>query len=376
MTSICDDLDMPQLDYVELFVGMAKMVVFWHERALGFRTTAYAGPETGVADRVSYLLEKNGIRLVITSAAHPSAYDVLSFVDRHGNGVKHLAFAVEDVDSAFAEALRRGAVPLREPDSQSDDQGTVRSARLKFLDGNELSLIDRSDYRGAFAPGFEAIEDDPADPTGDEDPRGLSHIDHIAFGIYPNEMTRWTEYFRNLFGGSLVQTWDEDDVGSSFSGMRLSVWRAANRALTGVFVEPVKSRNPSQVQEYLENFHGSGVQHIAFASDDIFGAVAAMRAAGVAFVAYPATYYANLRQAGDLPHSLIDRLEEHHILCDRQGQAYLFQTFTKPFGDRPTFFYEIIQRRANYEGFGQDNVRALFEAVEQDQTRRNRLVPQ
>lgn len=375
MNSICDDLDLPQLDYVELFVGMAKMVVFWHERALGFRTTAYAGPETGVVDRVSYLLEKNGIRLVITSAAHPSAYEVLSFVDRHGNGVKHLAFAVDDVDSAFAEAVRRGAVPLREPDSQSDAHGSVRSARLKFLDGNELSLIDRSGYGGTFAPGFVEVDADPSLVEG-EDPRGLSHIDHIAFGIYPNEMKRWTEYFRNLFGGSLVQTWDEDDVGSTFSGMRLSVWRAANRALTGVFVEPVKSRNPSQVQEYLEAFHGSGVQHIAFASDDIFAAVAAMRAAGVAFVAYPATYYANLRKAGELPHSLIERLEEHHILCDRQGQAYLFQTFTKPFGDRPTFFYEIIQRRANYEGFGQDNVRALFEAVEQDQTRRTRLVPQ
>ena len=156
--------------------------------------------------------------------------------------------------------------------------------------------------------------------------------------------------------------------------MRLAVWRAANHGITGVFVEPVKSKRPSQVQEYLEAFHGSGVQHIAFACDDIFETVATMRRNGVSFVSYPDTYYANLRRRGHIPHDLVDRLEEHHILCDRQGKALLFQTFTKPFGDRPTFFYEIIQRRFSYEGFGQDNVRALFEAIEQDQARRAGLV--
>ncbi|CAM2010732.1 4-hydroxyphenylpyruvate dioxygenase [Acanthopleuribacter pedis] len=369
MHAFSHELDQPQLDHIELFVGMAKMVVFWHERALGFRTIAYAGPETGVLDRVSYVLEKNGIRLVVTSAAHPSAYDILSFVDRHGNGVKHLAFTVDQVDAAFAEAVKRGAIPLGEPITQTDKNGSIRTARLKFLDGNELTLFDRTAYDGCFAPGYEAVQ-----RAANHEDQGLRHIDHIAFGVYPNEMTRWTDYFTSLFGGTLLQTWDEEDVGSTVSGMRLAVWRAANRALTGVFVEPVKSRNPSQVQEYLEAFHGSGVQHVAFATDDIFATVATMRAAGVEFVAYPTTYYDNLRKAGRLPHALIDQLEEQCILCDKQGKAYLFQTFTKPFGDRPTFFYEIIQRRCNYEGFGQDNVRALFEAVEQDQARRGSLV--
>jgi len=355
-----------RLAYLEYYVGMAKMVAYWHAHALGFRITAYAGPETGVADRVSYVLEKNDIRLVITSAASPAAYEILSFVDRHGNGVQSVALAVEDVEKAFIEAVDRGAVPLSPPETLRDEHGTVMQAELKFLDSNVLRLVDHQAYDGTFKPGFEPMSHDTLEQESNIE---LQRVDHLAYGVYPNEMERWSRYFHDICGGRFLQKWDDEQVGSEYSGMYMAVHQSRDKALTSVFVEPANNRRASQVEEYLQAFYGSGVQHVAFASEDIFTTVDQMRRQGVELVPYPATYYEGLRKRG-LPTDLVDRLEEHKILCDRQGDSMLFQTFTKPFGDRPTLFYEVIQRVKGYEGFGQANIQALFEAVEQDQQRR------
>ena len=366
MAEMSEHIGRFRLAYLEYYVGMAKMVAYWHARALGFRITAYAGPETGVKDRVSYVLDKNDIRLVITSAASPAAYEILSFVDRHGNGVQSVALAVDDVEKAFVRALDCGAVPLSVPETVADADGSVIQADLKFLDSNVLRLIDHSRYEGTFKPGYEPVSHDILEQGSSIE---LQRVDHLAYGVYPNEMARWSRYFDDICGGRFLQKWDDEQVGSEYSGMYMAVHQAPNKALTSVFVEPANNRRVSQVEEYLQAFYGSGVQHVAFASEDIFTTVDEMRRQGVELVPYPATYYEGLRRRG-IPEDLVDRLEAHKILCDKQGDSMLLQTFTKPFGDRPTLFYEVIQRVKGYEGFGQANIQALFEAVEQDQQRR------
>lgn len=354
--------------YVEFYVGMAKMVAYWHVKALGFELIAYRGPETGCPDVLSYLLRKGSINLVITSAATPSAWEVLSFVDRHGNGVKRIAYKVHDVQAAYDHAVSVGAIPIHEPQRLEDKRGHVWEATLKLFDRKEIVFYNGDDFKGELLPHFEKANLQGFEPDFEN---GFLNIDHIAYGLHVNEIERWCDgYFQKIFGGEIVQDIRPGDMITEYSGLLLRLLSSANHRLHNVFVEPQNRARPSQVQEYLEAYYGSGVQHMAFATDNIFESVLAMNKTGADFVQYPKAYYDMMREEGDVPADLIDKLESHNVLCAKDGDAYLFQTFTKPFGDRPTFFYEIIQRTNNFSGFALENITQLFKAVEREQERR------
>lgn len=363
--SIFNDMDYA---YIEFYVGMAKVVTFWHIKALGFELKGYKGPETGDEDEVSYVLTKGKITLVITSAAKPSTYEVLSFVDRHGNGVKRIAYRVANVREAFDTALSRGAIPMADPSRVEDESGYIEKASIRLLDRKEITFVDDQHFHGCFQPGYKEHAVRGFKPDFDN---GFLYIDHIAYGLHTNEMNFWcNNYFQRIFGGSIVQDIGAGDVITEYSGLLLRLLSSDNEKLNNVFVEPQNFERPSQVQEYVDAYYGSGIQHMAFATDNIFESVDRMREGGIDFVTYPPAYYEMMREEQRAPADIIDKAEKHNVLCDSIDGSHLFQTFTKPFGDRPTFFYEVIQRTGNYKGFALDNITQLFRAVEREQSRR------
>ncbi len=348
-----------EYDFVEYFVGMAKMVVYWHVKALGFHVVAYCGPETGVPDRCSYFIRKNNIKLVITSASQPSSYKIVSFVDLHGNGIKRLAVRVENVAAAFEKAIADGAMPLQRPESISDQRGTVHQASLKIFDDNEIVFVNYDNYNGDFMPGYVNVEKDW--DTGGED-SALEKIDHVACALRLNEMRLWEGYFNNIFQSRTVGHFDERrNAGEKKAGMLLKVLQSGNKGINNVLVEPDPAVK-SQVQLFVDQHYGAGIQHIAFASSNIFHTVSVLRAGGLRFTRNPDSYYRQL--AIDHPQLDVATLQKHGVLCEVFGETLLLQIFTTPIGDRPTFFYEIVQRVNNYDGFGVNNIRALFAAVE------------
>ncbi|MDJ0835759.1 MAG: 4-hydroxyphenylpyruvate dioxygenase [Acidobacteriota bacterium] len=353
--------------YIEFYVGMAKMVAYWHVKALGFELVAYRGPETGDPDKVSFLVAKNGINLVITSAATPACYEVLSFVDRHGNGVKRIAYRVENVEEAYRRAIAAGGVPRQDPKVTENENGRVVEAAIRLFDRKEIALFDGSQYNGIFKPGYEPLSIKGFEPDFDN---GFLAVDHIAYGVHINEMDYWVTYFQKIFGGEVIQKLESGDVITEYSGLLLKLLSTNNGLINNVFVEPENHERPSQVQEYLEHYYGSGIQHMAFSTADIFTTLKAMRRSGVEFVQYPPSYFEMLEEESDIPADLFEKIREHNVLCDAQNGSYLFQTFTKPFGDRPTFFFEIIQRTGDYVGFALDNIGQLFRAVEREQSKR------
>lgn len=349
-----------EYDYIEYYVGMAKMVVYWHVRALGFKVVAYCGPETGVPDRCSYYIVKNDIKLVITSASQPSSYKIVSFVDLHGNGIKKLAVKVRNVTEFFDRALKNGAIPLQHPTVLGDDDGFVEQASLKVFDDNEIVLINYDNYNGPFIPGYRNVESDWDIPGEDS---ALEKIDHVACALRLNEINLWEDYFNNIFYSKTVKQFDERQKAGEKKkiGMLLKVLQSEDKQMNNVLVEPDHGIK-SQVQLFIDQNYGAGIQHIAFGSANIFKSVEVLRANGVRFTSYPDSYYEKL--AVKYPNLDITLLRKHGVLCDVLDGALLFQIFTTPIGDRATFFYEIVQRVNNYEGFGLDNIHALFEAME------------
>lgn len=356
-------------DYVELYVGMARMVAWWHVKALGFDLVACRGPETGADDRLSFFLRKGDIRLVITSAYHhsPFSFDLLSFVDRHGNGVKRWGMRVAKVETALQDALSKGGILQKAPWQERDLHGQVTFASLKLFDDNEVLFFDDSAYNGPFLPGYEALEPNPWMIQEDS---CLESIDHMASALRENEAPVWSDYLNRIFGSQTVQEFQKGEVGTSNSGLTLKVLQHSGSQQSLVLVEPVNITRNSQVQEYLDEFKGTGIQHIAFSSSNIFQSVQVMRRNGVEFSQPPSAYFKQLRK--QLPDAGLDfdLLESHGVLCDPDGESYLLQVFTKPIGDRPTHFYEIVQRLNNYQGFGLGNINTLFESVEQEQAAR------
>ncbi|MFB6453959.1 4-hydroxyphenylpyruvate dioxygenase [Chitinophaga sp. Hz27] len=348
-----------EYDYIEYYVGMAKMVVYWHVRALGFKVVAYCGPETGTPDRCSYYIVKNNIKLVITSASQPSSYKIVSFVDLHGNGIKRMAVRVNDVSLAFHKALRNGAIPMQSPHVLSDDQGEVEMASLKLFDDNEIVLINYDNYIGDFMPGYRNVEKDWNIPTEDSQ---LEKIDHVACALRLNEINLWEGYFNHIFQSKTVTKFDERKVSDEKKiGMLLKVLQSEDKQMNNVLVEP-DAATKSQVQLFIDQNYGAGIQHIAFESGNIFKSVDLLKANGVKFTKTPDSYYDKLGEK--YPDLDIEALRERGVLCDVLDGALLFQVFTGPIGDRATLFYEIVQRVNNYEGFGLDNITALFEAME------------
>jgi 4-hydroxyphenylpyruvate dioxygenase len=349
-----------EYDYIEYYVGMAKMVVYWHVKALGFKVVAYCGPETGVPDRCSYYIVKNDIKLVITSASQPSSYKIVSFVDLHGNGIKRLGVKVNNVKEFFQRALHNGAIPLQHPEVFTDAQGSVEQASLKIFDDNEIVLINYGQYHGDFMPGYKNVQ---ADWAFEGEDSALEKIDHVACALRLNEIRQWENYFNNIFNSKTVKQFDERQKEGEKKkiGMLLKVLQSENKQMNNVLVEPDHGIK-SQVSLFIDQHYGAGIQHIAFNSSNIFKSVEVLRTNGVRFTSYPDSYYEKLAQKH--PSLDVTLLKKHGVLCDVLDDAFLFQIFTAPIGDRATFFYEIVQRVNNYQGFGLDNIHALFEAME------------
>jgi 4-hydroxyphenylpyruvate dioxygenase len=353
-------------DHLEVWVGNARHAVAFFASTLGFDVVAYGGPETGMDDRASYVLDQGAVRFVVTGALRPES-EIAEHVRRHGDGVRDVAFAVDDAAGAFAAATSRGATPMREPYSERDRWGTVTRATVAAYGDTVHTFVQRDGYGGPFAPGYEAR---PArSPVGPS--VGLTQIDHVVANVPEGALRTWVHWYRRVFGLDELTHFDEEQVSTEFSALRSTVVWNGGRVVLPVN-EPAPGLRTSQIQEYLDFYRGSGVQHIAIRTDDIVSTVRALRDRGLCFLDVPPTYYDDARQrmAGvPLPW---DELSELGILVDRDAGGYLLQVFTEGVADRPTLFLEIIQR-VGARGFGAGNFKALFEAIEREQSRRGNL---
>jgi len=353
-------------DYVEFYVGSAKMWAYWHAKAMGFNITGYLGPETGVRDRVSYYLTKNNLKFVVTSFINPGNYDVASFVEKHGDGVKRWSLKVKDVKKAFDASLKNGAVPVRNPKKFSDDKGYIEEATIKLYDDAEIVFINRDNYKGIFKPGF----GEPRQKIKIESKEtGLQEVDHIVGNVRVNEMNLWENYLNKSLNFETFIEFGAGDISTQYSALLSKVVRSKEGApVKNPINEPYEGLKKSQIEEYIDEYFGSGIQHIALSTKDIISTIANMKDNGVEFLQPPDTYYEMLKTKKIKIKESIDELKKHGILCDdSEGTGYLLQLFTKPIGDRPTFFYEIIQRNDGALGFGQGNFQSLFESIEKDQ---------
>ncbi|MCI5073232.1 4-hydroxyphenylpyruvate dioxygenase [bacterium] len=372
---MANELEIKGFDFVEFYVGSAKMVAYWYVKAMGFDIVAYQGPETGFKDKCSYYLKQNDIHIVLTSPLSPAFWEATYFLNLHGDGVKRFGYQVSDVEALFDHAINSGGIPIKKPSVAKDAQGEVLSAALKIYDDTEIILCDRSQYQGLFMPGF----DEPRQKLNIErQETGLQKIDHIVGNVRQNEMNRWADYFIRAFNFEQFIEFGPGDISTQYSALLSKVVKSHDFAIRNPINEPYEGKRKSQIEEYLDVYHGSGVQHIALESDDIMASIQALRSNGIEFLSVPQTYYDELKKRNPgIVTEDIDALADLGILCDIEdlagGEGYLLQLFTKPIGDRPSFFYEIIQRRKGSQGFGQGNFQALFEAIERDQESRGNL---
>jgi len=361
-------------DFVEFYSGSAKMLAYWHAKAMGLDIVAYKGPETGHRDRMSLLLASSvnpQFKIVITSALQPSNYDVNSFQTRHGDGVKRWSVEVDNVEVTFAKAVKNGAVPLKDPYKISDKDGYVEIASIRLYDDCEIVFVNYDNYKGLFQPGFEEPHFD-WNITREE--TSLKGIDHIVCNVNINEMDYWSNYINRSLDFETFIHFGPGDISTQYSALLSKVVRSKDEIIKNPINEPFDGIKRSQIEEYINEYHGTGIQHIAILTTDIITTVANLRKNGVDFLdSPPDTYYENIAKKDFGLTEDINKLKENGILIDVEGKGYLLQIFTKPIGDRPTFFYEIIQRRKGASGFGQGNFQALFEAIERDQEKRGNL---
>jgi 4-hydroxyphenylpyruvate dioxygenase len=360
-----DHMPLNGIDHVELWVGNATQAAYHLSHAFGFEPTAGAGLETGLRDRVSHVLEQGRVRLVVTGTLR-SGTDVAEHHVRHGDGVRVIALSVPDVDSAYAEATARGAAGVTAPRWAEDDHGRVRIADIATYGDTVHRFVDRSEYFGAFLPGYAA--------TPPREPRDalLVGIDHIVGNVELGAMDRWVRYYEDVFGMTEMIHFSDEAISTEYSALMSKVVTTGNGRIKFPINEPAEGKRKSQIDEYLEFYEGAGAQHIALATRDIVGTVAALSERGVRFLRTPESYYEDVPdRVGDIPESL-DDLRRLGILVDRDDEGYLLQIFTKPLGDRPTIFFEIIERHGA-RGFGEGNFKALFEAIEREQAARGNL---
>jgi len=353
-------------DYVEFYVGNAKQASHFYRSAFGFELLGYRGPETGVRDRASYLLQQNKIRLVLTTAIRPE-HPAAQHVHLHGDGVRDIALWVDDVREAFRVALERGAQPTQEPTVLRDDEGEVVLAGIHTYGDTIHTLVERSRYRGLFLPGFRRVESAyrPA-------PVGLQYVDHIVGNVELGKMNEWVGFYERVMGFKNLISFDDTDISTEYSSLMSKVVSNGNERIKFPINEPAKGKKKSQIDEYLEFYRGPGAQHLALATEDVIATVTALRDRGVEFLHVPTTYYADLQSRVGKIDEPVERLQELGILVDRDPDGYLLQIFTKPVEDRPTLFYEIIQRKGA-RSFGKGNFKALFEAIEREQAARGNL---
>ena len=351
-------------DYVEFWVGNAKQASFFYRKAFGFSQLAYSGLETGSRQFASYVLSQGRVRFVISTPLNPDHF-ASDHIKQHGDGVRDIALLVEDADFAFHEAVRRGAEPVAEPHDISDEHGTVRRAAIKTYGDTIHSFISYSNYDGAFLPGFTQ-----ADIEGD--PVGLVAVDHMVGNVELGAMHRWCEWYSKVMGFSRYITFDDKDISTEYSALMSIVMSDESHVVKFPINEPAAGKKKSQIQEYLEAYYGPGVQHVALLCKDVIETVGKLRANGVEFLTVPDSYYEELPgRVGTIEESMA-QLKELGILVDKDEEGYLLQIFTKPLEDRPTVFFEIIQRKGS-RGFGKGNFRALFESIEREQAKRGNL---
>jgi len=354
-------------DHLHFYVGNAKQAAHYYATAFGFRITAYAGPETGVMGRASYLLEQNRIRFVVTSALGPDD-PIARHVLAHGDGIQDVALRVADAREAFAAAVGAGAQPVTEPREVSDGNGRVVLATIATYGDTVHSFVQRDAYRGSFLPGFVPIEQSAQAPYD----AGLLAIDHCVGNVGWNEMDRWGDYYARAFGFSQLVSFDDKDISTQYTALRSKVMSDAQHRVKFPINEPAKGLKKSQIEEYLDFYGGAGIQHVAIATEDIVTAVRALRANGVEFLSAPASYYDKLSERVGAIDEATPVLREQNILVDRDDLGYMLQIFTKPLQDRPTLFFEIIQRRGSLS-FGKGNFKALFVSIEEEQAKRGTL---
>ena len=364
--SVQDTFPINGTDYIEFYVGNAKQAAIFYQSAFGFQLVAYRGPETGVRDRASYLLVQNKIRLVLTSPLGPEG-DIADKIRLHGDGVHDIALWVDDARDAFAAATARGAEAAQEPTIHADADGEVVTAAIKIYGDTIHSLVERKNYRGAFMPGFQ-----PRTPRYQAKPVGLNYVDHCVANVELGRMNYWVGFYERVMGFKNLVSFDDEDISTEYSSLMSKVMSNGNERIKFPINEPAKGKRKSQIDEYLDFYRGPGVQHLALATDDIIGTVSALRDRGIEFLRAPTTYYAELQERVGKIDEPIDQLEELGILVDRDPDGYLLQIFSKPVQDRPTLFYEIIERKGA-RSFGKGNFKALFEAIEAEQALRGNL---
>ena len=353
-------------DYVEFYVGNGKQASHFYQSAFGFQLAAYQGPETGTRDRASYLLVQNKICLVITTPLSPDG-DIADHVSRHGDGVRDIALWVDDARDAYAKALARGAESAAPPRVLRDGDGEVVIAAIKIYGDTIHSLVERKNYRGVFLPGFAR-----RDPHYQAPPTGLQHVDHCVGNVELGRMNTWVGFYERVMGFKNLISFDDADISTEYSSLMSKVMANGNERIKFPINEPAKGKKKSQIDEYLEFYHGPGVQHLALATNDIIATVTALHDRGVEFLRAPTTYYQQLQGRVGKIDEPIEKLEELGILVDRDPDGYLLQIFSKPVEDRPTLFYEIIERKGA-RSFGKGNFKALFEAIEREQAARGNL---
>ena len=361
-----DFLPLNGTDHVEFYVGNAKQAAFYYKTAFGFSDLAYAGPETGVRDRASYVLQQGKIRLVLTTPLK-SDDPIAEHIKKHGDGVKVLALSVDDAYDAYKQTTSRGAVPYMQPQTLGDEHGEVKISGIKLYGETVHLFVERKNYGGIFLPGYQKHE-----TTYNPASTGLLYIDHCVGNVGWHKMNEWVHFYEEVMGFKNILTFDDKMISTEYSALMSKVMSNGNGFVKFPINEPAEGKKKSQIEEYLEFYEDEGVQHLALATHDIVATVTDLQKRGIEFLTVPTTYYDDLLdRVGHIDEDL-EPLKKLGILVDRDDEGYLLQIFTKPVEDRPTLFFEIIQRKGA-KSFGAGNFKALFEAIEREQELRGNL---
>ena len=361
-----DFLELWGTDHVEIYVGNAKQSAYYFKTAFGFQEVAYAGLETGVSDRTSYVLQQDKIRLVITSSMVKDS-DINRHLNDHGDGVKFVALWVPDATKAFEETTKRGAKPYQEPKVIEDANGTVVTSGIYTYGETVHMFVERNEYDGPFLPGYVARS-----PKYQPGPVGLKYIDHMVGNVDWGQMNTWVKFYAEVMGFSQIISFDDKDISTEYTALMSKVMSNGNGRIKFPINEPAEGKKRSQIEEYINFYNGAGVQHLALATDNIIHTIHELRERGVEFLDVPDTYYDDLKDRVGAIDEDMEVLKKYKILVDRDDEGYLLQLFTKPLMDRPTVFIEIIQRKGA-TSFGKGNFKALFEAIEREQENRGTL---
>lgn len=365
-TTETDFLPLHGTDYVEFYVGNAKQAAHFYKTAFGFQSLAYAGPETGMMDKVSYVIRQNKLTFVLTTPLRTDN-PIADHIYKHGDGVKVIALKVDDARSAFEETTKRGGKAYMQPEVLKDDAGEVVISGIHTYGDTVHIFVERKNYNGVFMPGFKEWKSNynPA-------PTGLLYVDHCVGNVGWNQMNPWVKFYEDVMGFRNILSFDDKDISTEYSALMSKVMSNGNGYVKFPINEPAEGKKKSQVEEYLDFYNGEGVQHVAIATNDIVATVTELQKRGIEFLNIPASYYETvLDRVGKIDED-IEPLQRLGILIDRDDEGYLLQIFSKPLEDRPTLFFEIIQRKGA-QSFGKGNFKALFEALEREQDARGNL---